>query len=79
MHGASQATDSEGRHSCEALLRLETALQALGWLCPLVSIGVCHRIIEHLGLDGTFKHQGQGHLPVDQLVQSPTQPGTESF
>jgi len=43
-----------------------------------------HRIIEQFGLEGTLqiiKFQppchGQGHLPLDQVAQSPIQPGLE--
>ena len=43
-----------------------------------------HRIIEWFGLEGTLKIiwfqaicHGQGHLPVDQVAQSPIQPGLE--
>ena len=43
-----------------------------------------HRIIEWFGLEGTLKIiwfqppcHGQGHLPLDQVAQSPIQPGLE--
>ena len=42
------------------------------------------RIIEWFGLEGTIKiiqfqppHYRQGHLPLDQVAQSPIQPGLE--
>ena len=41
-----------------------------------------HRIVEWFGLGGTLKIiqfqtpcHGQGHLPLDQVAQSPVQPG----
>ncbi|KAJ7421664.1 hypothetical protein BTVI_17271 [Pitangus sulphuratus] len=43
-----------------------------------------HRIMEWCGLEGTLKiisfqpqRRGQGHLPLDQVAQSPIQPGFE--
>jgi len=56
-----------------------------------ISDGLCkegcsHRIIEWFGLEGTFKGHlvqppcsGQGHLPLDQVAQSPVQPDLECF
>ena len=45
-----------------------------------------HRIIEHFGLEGTFRGHlaqppgsKQGHLSLDQVAQSLVQPGLEHF
>jgi len=45
-----------------------------------------HRIIEWFGLEGTLKIilflppcHGQGHIPLDQVAQSPIQPSLEHF
>jgi len=39
-----------------------------------------HRIIECFGLEGTFiPCSKQGHLQLDQVAQSPAQPGLECF
>jgi len=45
-----------------------------------------HRIVEWFGLEGTLEiiyfqppGHGQGHLPPDQVAQSPIQPGLEHF
>jgi len=46
----------------------------------------CHRIIECFGLEGTFRGHlaqppcsEQGHLQLNQVAQSPVQPGLERF
>ena len=50
------------------------------------SVHCFHRITEWPGLEGTFKYHleqplchGQGRLPLDQVAQSPIQPGLEHF
>uniref|UniRef100_A0A8C3PLQ6 Uncharacterized protein n=1 Tax=Calidris pygmaea TaxID=425635 RepID=A0A8C3PLQ6_9CHAR len=50
----------------------------------IVEFQLVHRIIEWFGLEGTLKIiefqtpcHGQGHLPLDQVAQSPIQPGLE--
>jgi len=64
----------------------QNLLQALPWLCfknlPFSVLRI--RIIEWIGLEGTFKDHlvqspfhGQGHLPLDQVAQSPIQPALE--
>ncbi|KAK4827689.1 hypothetical protein QYF61_020823 [Mycteria americana] len=52
----------------------------------LLSMQQNHRIIEWFGLEGTLKIiffqptcHGPGHLPLDQVAQSPIQPGLECF
>jgi len=61
--------------------------------CLSFSVRQCfsykHRIVEGFGLEGTFKITylvpayisccRQGHLPLNQVVQSPIQPGFECF
>ena len=54
--------------------------------CEAYKYTLLHRIIEWFGLEGTLKItyfqplcHGQGHLPLDQVAQSPVQPGLEHF
>jgi len=67
-------------------------LSRLGNVCPIHSLSAGtherkmqnHRVIEWYGLEGTLKIiwfkppcHGQGHLPLDEVAQSPIQPGLE--
>ena len=55
-------------------------------ITKIASLSYNHRIIEWFGLEGTLKitwiqppcHE-QGHLPLDQVAQSPIQPGLQHF
>jgi len=58
----------------------------LQWQGNLVSEVILGSITESFGLEGTLKIilfqapcHGQGHLPLDQVAQSPMQPGLEHF
>jgi len=61
-------------------------LQISFWCLKCYRTWINHRIIEWFGLEVTLKiswfqppcHE-QGHLPLDQVAQSPIQPGLEHF
>ena len=64
---------------------MSSLLSVLLTVCPTNRyISVYHRTIEWFGLEGTFKDHlvqspcnEQGHLQLDQVAQSPVQPGLE--
>ena len=65
-----------------ALFSLKTGKHGIYLESPYTN----HRIVEWFGLEGTFKSllvhppcSKQGHLPLDQVDQSPIQPGLECF